>query len=664
MDRLGTFALALSLAVSVYGVAASIIGARRDRPLLVESARTSAYSLFALVFAANLVMEAAILANDFSLRYVFENSSRETPVFFKVLALWSADEGSLLLWNLILSGYIAAVAFRFRRRRPETLPWVLAVMYAVQVFYLLLVLGPTRPFAAFAIAPPDGRGPLPLLQNHPLMAVHPPFLYLGFIGFSVPFAFAMAALITGRLSDAWIRVTRRWTLSAWIFLTTGLLLGALWSYGVLGWGGYWAWDPVENVALLPWLVATALLHSVMLQERRGMLKVWNLSLAVGGFALTTFGTFLTRGSILSSVHTFAQSAVGPMYLGFLVLVLLGGFGLIAMRAWRLRTEGRFDAVLSREAAFMGNNLGLLVLTLVVLLGTIFPLFVEATTNKQVTVGGPYFVETAAPVFLLLLFLMGVGPLLSWRRTSSDRLRARLAVPALAAGGLMVLLTVLGMRNAVVLLTLGVAAFVLVANVQEVVWSIRAHARATGRGTIASVLPAAGRDRRRFGGYVAHVGFAIAAMAIVVSSSFAHRMDVSLSRGQSVSFAGYSLSYLGERVDRQPQRVVLIATLSVTRDGRSEGRATPSLNLYPAASEPIGTPSIRYGVLKDLYTSVVSFEGDGRTATFRLFLNPGVMWLWIGGGIMVLGGLLSVWPARRGRTAPLPPLPERELAGVR
>jgi cytochrome c-type biogenesis protein CcmF len=420
---------------------------------------------------------------------------------------------------------------------------------------------------------------------------------------------------------------------------------------------------VENVALLPWLIATALLHSVMLQERRGMLKVWNLALAVGGFALTTFGTFLTRGSILSSVHTFAQSAVGPMYLGFLVLVLLGGFGLIALRAWRLRTEGRFDAVLSREAAFMGNNLGLLVLTLVVLLGTIFPLFVEATTNTQVTVGGPYFVETSAPVFLLLLFLMGVGPLLSWRRTSADRLRTRLTVPCLAAGAVMVLLAILGMRNAVVLLTLGLAVFVLVANVQEVVRSIRAHARATGRGLVASVLPAAGRDRRRFGGYVAHVGFAVAAMAIVVSSSFAHRMDVTLSRGQAVSFSGYSLRYLGERVDRQPQRVVLIANLSVTRDGREAGHVQPSLNLYPAASEPIGTPSIDYGVLRDLYTSVISFEGDGRAATFRLFLNPGVMWLWAGGGIMILGGLLAVWPARRGRTAPLPPLPERELAEV-
>ena len=288
---------------------------------MVESARTAAYSLFALVVVANLAMLAALLADDFSLRYVATNSSSATPTFFKVLALWSADEGSLLLWNLVLGGYLAAVAFAFRRRRPQTFPWALAVMFGVCAFYLLLVLGPTTPFETLATPAVDGRGPLPLLQNHPLMAVHPPFLYLGFIGFTVPFAFAIAALATGRVSDAWVRVTRRWTIAAWLFLTVGLLLGALWSYSVLGWGGYWAWDPVENVALLPWLTGTAFLHSVMVQERRGMLKVWNLSLIVGTFALTVLGTFLTRGSILSSVHAFAESIVGPLYLAFLTLVL-------------------------------------------------------------------------------------------------------------------------------------------------------------------------------------------------------------------------------------------------------------------------------------------------------------------------------------------------------
>src|SRR5436309_6377896 len=432
MDRLGTFALLLGLVLAVYGLVASAVGARKERPLLVESARTTAYALLGVVAAANGAMLAAILANDFSIKYVAENSSRATPTFFKVLSLWSADEGSLLLWNLILAGFIAAVAIRFRRRRPETLPWAMAVMYGVSVFYLLLVLGPTSPFERLSVSLADGRGPLPLLQNHPLMAAHPPFLYLGFIGFTVPFAFAVAALAHGTLSDRWIRLTRRWALAAWIFLTIGLVLGALWSYGVLGWGGYWAWDPVENVALLPWLVTTAFLHSVVIQERRGMLKVWNLSLMVGAFALTTFGTFLTRGSILSSVHAFAKSAVGPMYLGFLVVVLLVGFGLIAARSWRLRSEGRLDSVLSREASFLGNNLVLLAVTFIVLIGTVFPLLVEALTNRQSTVGGPYFVQTTVPVFLLLLFLMGIGPLLPWRRASRDQVRRTVTWPAAVA----------------------------------------------------------------------------------------------------------------------------------------------------------------------------------------------------------------------------------------
>src|SRR5438067_89289 len=376
---IGTFALGLALAVALYGCVASFVGARKRNAVLVESARTCALSLFALVLAANGAMLAAILSNDFTIKYVAENSSLATPTFFKVLSLWSADQGSLLLWNLILSGYIAAVAFRFRRRRPEIFPTAMAVLFAVQVFYLVLVLGPT-----------------------------------------VPFAFAVAALVHGTLSDGWIRLTRRWALAAWIFLTIGLVLGALWSYGVLGWGGYWAWDPVENVALLPWLVTTAFLHSVVIQERRGMLKVWNLSLVVGAFALATFGTFLTRGSILESVHAFAKTAVGPLYLGFLVLVLGVGFGLIAARAWRLRSEGRLDSVLSREAAFLGNNLVLLAVTFIVLIGTVFPLLVESVSNRQVSVGGPYFRTTTAPLFILLLFLMGVGPLLSWRRNSPEQ----------------------------------------------------------------------------------------------------------------------------------------------------------------------------------------------------------------------------------------------------
>jgi len=654
----------LGLVLAVYGLVASVLGVGRDRPLLVESARTTAFSLLAVVAAANGAMLAAILSNDFAIKYVAENSSRATPTFFKVLSLWSADEGSLLLWNLVLAGYIAAVAFRFRRRNPETFPWAMAVMYAVSAFYLVLVLGPTRPFATLASAPPDGRGPLPLLQNHPLMAAHPPFLYLGFIGLTVPFAFAMAALISGTLSDRWIRITRRWTLAAWIFLTVGLLLGALWSYGVLGWGGYWAWDPVENIALLPWLMATAFLHSVMIQERRGMLKVWNLSLIVGAFALTTFGTFLTRGSILSSVHAFAQSLVGPMYLAFLVVILIGGFGGIALQAWRLRSRGRFDSALSRESAFLGNNILLLALTFVVFLGTIFPLVVEALTDRQSTVGGPYFKQTTVPLFLLLLFLMGIGPILPWRAATPEQARRRLASPVAAGAATMVLLALLGMRNLAAVAGFGMAAFVLVANGGEIVRSIRAVARAKGRGVLGAVPEAVVRNPRMYGGYLVHLGVAIAIIAVISSTSFGRQAEVTLTLGQQTSFAGYALRYEGHRVLRQPQRQVLVADVSVSREGRSLGRVVPSLNLYPGASEPIGTPSIRYGVLKDLYASVIGFEGDaGDRATFRFFLNPGVMWLWVGGGVMALGGLLAAWPRRRRALLPEPPLSERQLAGV-
>jgi cytochrome c-type biogenesis protein CcmF len=497
------------------------------------------------------------------------------------------------------------------------------------------------------------------------MAVHPPFLYLGFIGFAVPFAFAMAALITGRLSDAWIRITRRWTLTAWLFLTVGLVLGALWSYGVLGWGGYWAWDPVENVALLPWLAATAFLHSVVIQERRGMLKVWNLSLIVGAFALTTFGTFLTRGSILSSVHAFAQSLVGPMYLGFLVVVLVAGFGLIAARSWRLRSDGRFDSALSREAAFLGNNLVLLAVTFIVLLGTIFPLVVEAVANRQSTVGGPYFVQTTVPLFLLLLFLMGIGPLLPWRRASPQQIRRRVTAPAVVGAAVVVALAVAGVRNLGAVAAFGLAAFVLSANASELGRGVLAYRRATSRSFGRAIVEATGRNRRLYGGLVVHVGFAVAAIAITASSSFARQTEVTLSRGQQAAFAGYVLIYDGQRILRQPQREVLVADVRVVRDGQPAGGVTPSLNLYPGAGEPIGTPSIRWGVFRDLYASVLGFEGaNGEQATFRFFLNPGVTWLWVGGVIMALGGLLAAWPSRTRTVAPPAPVRSRALAEVR
>jgi cytochrome c-type biogenesis protein CcmF len=515
-------------------------------------------------------------------------------------------------------------------------------MYAISLFYLFLVLVPSRPFVALEPAPADGRGPLPLLQNHWLMAVHPPFLYLGYIGFAVPFAFAVASLITGSVSDWWLRVTRRWTLVAWGFLTVGLTLGALWSYAVLGWGGYWAWDPVENVALLPWLTSTAFLHASMVQERRGMLKLLNLALAVTTFALTTFGTFLTRSGVVASVHTFANSLVGPAYLGFLVLVLAVGFGLIALRGQQLRSEGSFDSALARESALLGNAWVVLTLAFLVLLGTVFPVLVEVVSNRQVTVGAPYFNQAGKVPFLLLLLLMGGGPLLAWRRTAWRQLRLRVGVPA-AIGALVVVVTVgSGGRSWGAAATFGLATFVLVSNGGELGRVIASFARSARRPLAAALRPALAHNRRLVGALIVHSGVAVASAAIA-ASAFASQTEVSLARGQQLTFAGYVLRYEGLQPRPEPQRMVLQAPVSISRDGRGQGMMEPALNLYPTAAEPIATPSIRYGALTDLYVSVLGFDNEGQRATFRVLLNPGVTWLWVGGALMALGGLVGYWP---------------------
>ena len=638
MAFLGTYGLMLGLVLSVGGAVIAAAGARTDRPALVETARRIAFAVLATMVVVNGAMLAALLSNDFTLRYVADNSSRETPVFFKVLSLWAADDGSLLFWNLILAGYVAAVAIRFRRYRPPTFPYALSVLFGVQAFYLILVNGPARPFGALAQAPADGRGPAPLLQNHPLMAVHPPFLYLGFIGFTVPFAFGVAALLAGSGSDAWVSIIRRWTLLVWCFLTVGLVLGALWSYSVLGWGGYWAWDPVENVALLPWLVATAFLHSIMLQERRGMARLWNIALVIGAFALTTFGTFLTRGSVLSSVHAFAQSAVGPAYLAFLGVVLLGGFGLVAWRLPMLRTPARLESTVSREAAIVGNNMLLLAATAIILLGTVLPLVVEALTGDQITVGGPYFQSALAPVFLLVLVLAGTAPLLPWRAVNRERAIRRLRVPVLAAALVVVGTAAVGLRDLYAVAGFGAATLVLVANGQEIASGLAVGRRHGG------VLRTLARGRRRYAGLTVHIGLALLAIGITASSNLAEQTQVTLRTGQSTVFADRTLRYAGLETDQQAQRTVLTARVDVS----GSGPLTPRMNLYPAATEPIGSPSIHRGVLRDLYASVISLQDDGNSATFRFYRNPGINWLWIGGAVMALGGAAAGWPARRRR----------------
>jgi cytochrome c-type biogenesis protein CcmF len=590
---------------------------------------------------ACVVMEHALITHDFSLRYVADNGSRETPLLFTVSSLWGALAGSILLWALMLALYTTGVVVKFRRRATDPLvAWATLVMLAVGAFFFALMLWPADPFKATSGAVPlDGPGPNPLLQNHPLVLVHPPLLYAGYVGFTVPFAFAVAALVTGRLGEGWLLETRRWTLVAWGFLSVGIVLGAWWSYEVLGWGGYWAWDPVENASLLPWLCATAFIHSVMVQERRGMLRVWNLSLVLATFSLTILGTFLTRSGVLDSVHAFTTSAIGPWILAFFGLVVAVSVGLIGWRGDRLRSPGSIDSPVSREGAFLANNVLFTAFAFVVLLGTVFPLLVEAINGNQLTIGGPYFNRMAEPLALCLLFLMAVAPALPWRKASGELLSQRLLVPAWAAGITLVACVAAGLRGLDTLACFGLGAFAAAAALRQLVLATR-RSIADGSGAWRGI------SGRANGGMVVHLGVVVIAVAFAASTAYGHRAELTMRPGQSSAVAGHHVTFLGLRTMTHPNRTSLVADVRI--DG---GRVySPQISNYQAVpGGGIGTPSVRSTFFDDVYLTIAAApQSPGDPTVIGVTVQPLIMWLWLGGAIVAIGTLLSVAPGRRRR----------------
>src|SRR3990170_4024012 len=504
--EIGYALTAVALGLALYGSATAAVGARTGRPALIQSSQHAALAIFVLIAAAMLLLVYAFLTFDFSVRYVATNTNRGTPFYYRITALWGALEGSIILWSWMLSLFTLLIILRYRSRQPEFYPWVLSVMLGILAFFLLVMTIPAPPFQRLTPIPPDGRGLNPLLQDTG-MITHPVALYLGFTGFTVPFAFAMAALMTGKTGDEWITVTRRWTIVAWYFLSLGLLIGGWWSYHVLGWGGYWAWDPVENAAFMPWLAATAFLHSVMIQERRRMLKLWNISLIIMAFTLTLFGTFLTRSGVIASVHAFTQGAIGIMFLSFLALVLLVSLGLVALRWDALRAQGELDSVVSRESAFLLNNVMLVAAAFTVFFGTVFPLLSEAVRGVKVSVGAPFFNQVNVPLFLSLVFLMGAGPLIAWRRASPNNLRRNFLLPVAAGLLAAAAFFTLGVRSALAVLTLALTVFVAATIAVDFTRATRARLRMGER-----VLSAMGglllRHNRRYGGFVIHLGILI------------------------------------------------------------------------------------------------------------------------------------------------------------
>ncbi|UCG75600.1 MAG: heme lyase CcmF/NrfE family subunit [Gemmatimonadota bacterium] len=647
LSTLGYAAVIAALLGAVVMTVAGLVGGFRNHPLLSDVARRSAYFSFAAMMAAIIVMEAALLGHDFSVEYVSRVGSRETPAYYTAISLWSSLDGSILFWGWILAGYAALLAVVRRRSTDRLTPFVLGAMGIVGIFFYGLLVGPANPFGLVVPTPENGPGPNPLLQNHPLMGLHPPLLYLGFVGLSVPFAFAIGALLSGNLEAGWLRDARRWMVAAWAFLSLGIVGGAWWSYEVLGWGGYWAWDPVENASFLPWLTATAFLHSVMVQERRGMLKTWNLSLIIGTFILTLFGTFLTRSGILDSVHAFTEGVIGPIFLGFIAFITLGSFALIAWRSDRLHAPGTLDGAVSRESAFILNNLIFVALTFTVLLGTVFPLVVEALRSERISVGPPYFDMVFTPLALILLFLMGVGPALPWRRATPDKLKRTFWVPLALGAATVAIIFLLGVRRVYPLVTFGFAGFVFGTIAEEFRKGVSARRRISARPAPLAFMDLFTRNGRRYGGYVVHAGIVVMAVGLAISGSWKLEREVTLQQGEKLEIAGYTVQFEEIWGREEPQRFVVGGTFQAWKGDRHLGEQQPRLNYYPTSQQPIATPAVESSLAKDLYLTLMAFDGEnGEHATVRAIVNPAVAWLWIGGLIVGIGALIAIWPHRR------------------
>ncbi len=655
MENIGSFALLLALSLAIYSLVASAAGAWRNHSLLKKSARRATVAVWALVTLALVCLEALLLTDQFRISYVAAHSNRALPFFYKFAALWSGQEGSLLFWSWYLSCYAMLVVVLHRRASPGVaplLPWVNAVMMGSQVFFLLLNTMVASPFPLLAMTGmatagavlPDGRG-LNVLLQYPAMVIHPPMLYLGYVGFSVPFAFGVATLLTKPRGEEWIYVTRKWTMVAWLFQGCGILLGARWAYAVLGWGGYWGWDPVENASLMPWLCGTAFLHSVMMQEKKGMLKVWNMVLVFATYFLCILGTFLTRSGVVSSVHAFARSPIGPWFAAFLTIGLLFALYLLLTSRDYLRSDNKLESLVSRESSFLFNNLVLLAACFAVLWGTLFPLISEAVEGTKISVGAPFFNKVNIPVGLFLMFLTGVGPLLAWRRTSIDGLKRNFlasSLAGLAAGGA---LAVAGVRDFYALASFILCVFVTGTILQEFYKGARVIARKQGLWLAAAAAELTRRNTRRYGGYIVHFGMVLIFIGIT-GAAFNAQLETEMKPGATAEIRGYRLQCVDLRKDDNPNYASELAVIDVYRKGRLVATMKPERRFYKASRQPASVVDIRPRLSEDLYLVYLGEGAGGQSAAIQVFVNPLVNWIWLGGLVLVLGTAVALTPSRR------------------
>ena len=667
----GNLALCLILASAAYTFAMAL-GATRGRPQLLGAARAGTFATVAFIALAVAVLAYAFQPHDFRIRYVARYSDRSMPWYYLIASLWGGQDGSLLWWTFLLGGYTAAVTRWMRGRLTELQPWVIATLMSIIGFFTILQLFAANPFATYvAAAPADGEGLNPLLQNY-WMTIHPPSLYMGFVGWSVPFAFVIAALCTGRMHDEWIKAARPWAMIAWTFLSLGLLLGCVWSYEELGWGGYWAWDPVENASFMPWLVGTAYLHSAMVQERYGMLKVWNVFLMILTFFMTIFGTMLTRSGLIASVHAFAKTDIGGYFIVYLAIVAVVSVGLVVWRLPQLKAEHRIEALLSREFFFLLNNWVLLVIMVAVLYATTYPLLSEWWTGETVTIGERWYNHHIAPLGILLLFLTGAGPLISWRKATGKNLAKAFRVPvvsALVALGLYLALAgplgyaivvevdplsrdltdriLAGMHSFSPLLTIAMVAFVVSSIAQEYVRGVRVRMRSKKESALMALLNLVSRARRRYGGYLVHVGLALMYFGFA-GAMFDQTHEAALRVGATMDVgSGMEVRYDGPRELADPNKRMLFADLTVLDEGDPVGTGSPAKFIYRTAPEmPTTEVAIRSRPDRDVYMIMSTVDPETRRGTFRIVVRPLVLWIWLGGALLLLGALISMWPKAR------------------
>ncbi len=672
MADLGYASLLLSLILALYATGAAFFAARRRRPQMLASAKNAVYMIAALTTLAVGILEWALVTKQFRIEYVAVHTNLAQPLLYNVSALWGGQEGSLLFWAWLLSLFAALVLIQNKDKNQELIPYVIAGLGVSQVFFLALmtiatdpaeagffILNPFNPRAAAALSgnpfrlldftPIDGNGLNPLLQN-PGMFIHPVTQYVGYVGFTVPFAFAMAALLTGRLSDRWIRTTRRWALVSWLFLSLGLLFGMQWAYMELGWGGYWGWDPVENASLMPWLTGTAFLHSVMIQERRGMLKIWNLVLVMLTFTLSILGTFITRSGVIQSVHAFGVSSLGPWFLAFLGLTVLSFLYLLFERMGDLKEENELDSLVSRESSFLLNNLILVGAAFATLWGTIFPMVSEAITGKKVTVGAPFFNQVNGPIFLALVILIGICPLIGWRRATTENLVRNFLRPFVVSVAVGIALFALGVREWYGIVAFSATAFVLVTIAFEFYRGTVARMRQYKENPIAAMHNLVSQNRRRYGGYIVHIGVILGVIGIAGSSFYQADTQANLSKGQTVTFRQYTLQFDGLRPYETENRIVYGAPITILENGQRVGTLVPEKDYYPNVDPELGQwtteVAVRTTPREDLYIVLAGFDLDADSATFKFIVNPLVVWLWVGFAILVVGTVIAVWPDPR------------------